>query len=197
MCWNGSASYPSCCNPACLAAPHRGRLEQKASKYPPSAWGSIVSPPRKTSSAVYHNPQHESSLWSKQGKNNSWMFYCLFTFWPKLDQLRKKMQDKWDLENTPACPTTCSHCWGFLGVMGRRDEVPQLLCFFHAEFCIRKKTQKTQRVITEQTHIPDQTSLVPVFFCVFPDRQQGPQTSDSIPLTFCLMVGQRLHGNSP
>lgn len=62
VCWNGSAGYPSCCNPARPAAPHRGRLEQKASKRPSSASGSIVVPPRKTSSAACHNSQCENSL---------------------------------------------------------------------------------------------------------------------------------------
>lgn len=128
VCWNGWASYPSCCNPARPAAPHRGRLEQRASKCPPSAWGSIVAPLHKTSSAVYHTPQHESSLEEKAA------IYSL-----QLDLLRSKMKDEWDETNKPACPTTCSHCWGFLGVIGRRGEVPQLLCFFHVEFCIGKK----------------------------------------------------------
>lgn len=68
-CWNESAGYPSCYNPAHPAAPHHGILEQMASKCPPSAWGSILSPPHKTFSIVFHNPQHESSLWGKQRKD--------------------------------------------------------------------------------------------------------------------------------
>lgn len=69
VCWSESAGYPSCYNPARLAAPHHGTLEQTASKYPPSAWGSILSPPHKTFSVVFHIPQHESSLWGEQGKD--------------------------------------------------------------------------------------------------------------------------------
>lgn len=68
MSWNGSASYLSHCNPACHAAPHHGRTEQRASKCPPSVSDSIVAPPYKTSSAVYHNPQHESSLSRQERK---------------------------------------------------------------------------------------------------------------------------------
>lgn len=36
--------------------------------------------------------------------------------------------------NSPACPTTCSHCWGFLGVIGTRDKRPENVWIFHAEF---------------------------------------------------------------
>lgn len=90
--------------------------------------------------------------------------------------LRSKMKDKWDQINKPACPTTCSHCWGFLGVIGRRDEVPQLLCFFHAEFCIGRPKNLSLSFFSTHTHTPGHTPLLPVFFCVFTDRQQGLQT---------------------
>lgn len=58
-----------------------------------------------------------------------------------------------DQTNKPACPTTCSHCWGFLGVIGRRDEVPQLLCVVHVEFCIgRPKNNLSESFFSAHTH---------------------------------------------
>lgn len=72
-------------------------------------------------------------------------------FEQKLDPLRSKIKDEWDQINKPACPTTCSHCWGFLGVIGSRDEVPQLLCFFHAEFCMGRLSQS---FFSTHTHTP-------------------------------------------
>lgn len=75
---------------------------------------------------------------------------------------------QWDLRNKPACPTTWSHCWGFLGVMGKRDEVLELLCLSHSEFWIRmmkKKAKNPKCHYIAQTHPPAGVSAVCGFRC--------------------------------
>lgn len=87
--WNVSASYLSHCNPACPAAPHHGRPEQRALKSPPSGSDSFVAPPYKTSSAVYHNPQHGSSLNRQERKRRKTSSITSTVDLPELNQHRE------------------------------------------------------------------------------------------------------------
>lgn len=82
---------------------------------------------------------------------------------------------QWDLRNKPACPTTWSHCWGFLGVMGKRDEVLELLCLSHSEFWIRMmKKQKTKpKTSLHCTNTSTRVCLLSVVFRCFNRQTAG------------------------
>lgn len=107
--------------------------------------------------------------------------------------VKHSQQRKFKPMDKPACPTTCSHCCGFLEGIERGDEVPRFLCSFHALLCMGMEHVRPHTVIFQLT------CHRAAFLCWL--RFSAPPCTDGTSdfrlksLNFYLM-GARLHGNS-